>query len=284
MSSSDNTPRLPAAFALGARARFRITGSDAARYLGGQLSNRLPAVGSANEALILTAKGKLCARVFVFSQPDGSFLIDSDDILRDALSARISRYIVADDVEVEDISTEDAGWHLLGQPETTPVSGAVTVNRLGEPGVDVPKLPDRIPVLDADQWNWLRICRGIPAWGSEIDENTLPHEAGLERSAVDFHKGCYVGQEVVSRIESVGRTNRILRGLLGDFPATAASGLLDSQGHPAGRITSATRHFGLATSAALGYVNTRTTETTLAVTDSEGLTIGHCQIHEFPLA
>lgn len=284
MSASESPPHLPAAFAVGARARFRITGADAARYLGGQLTNHLPTAGTANQALILTAKGKLCGRLFVFSRPDGSFLIDSEDTLRESLATRLARYIVADDVEIEDVSTPDAGWHVFGTGLPGAPEGSIPFARMGMPGFDSPTLPDGIPVLPPNQVEWLRITHGIPAWGAEIDENTLPHEAGLDRTAVDFHKGCYVGQEVVSRIESVGRTNRILRGLLGDFPAAPATGLLDSAGNPAGKITSATHHFGLATSAALGYVNSRTSESTFAVTDSGGLTIGQCQIHEFPLA
>jgi folate-binding protein YgfZ len=284
VSPAKLAPTFPAAFPLGPRARFRVTGTDAVRYLSGQLSNRLPSPGTSNEALILTAKGKLCARILVFTQHDGSFLIDSDEAVRDPLAARLSRYIVADDVEIEDVSTPDAGWHILGWEAQGDPADWIMVSRLGEPGIDSATLPTGMPVLDAGTLNWIRICRGVPAWGSEINEDTLPHEAGLDRTAVDFHKGCYVGQEVVSRIESVGRTNRILRGLVGDFPATPANSLLDSQGNPAGKITSATRHFGLATSVALGYVNSRTTESTFAVTDEAGLTIGQCQIHEFPLA
>ena len=59
-----------------------------------------------------------------------------------------------------------------------------------------------------DEIELLRIERGIPRWGNELSEDTLPQEAGLDEIAVDFKKGCYVGQEVVSRIDSVGRVNQ----------------------------------------------------------------------------
>ncbi len=69
----------------------------------------------------------------------------------------------------------------------------------------------------SDEIELLRIERGIPRWGNELSEDTLPQEAGLDEMAVDFKKGCYVGQEVVSRIHSVGRVNRRLCGFVGDF-------------------------------------------------------------------
>ncbi len=91
----------------------------------------------------------------------------------------------------------------------------------------------------------LRIERGIPRWGSELSEDTLPQEVGLDQIAVDFKKGCYVGQEVVSRIHSVGRVNRHLCGFVGDFDPFKASGatlLVDAGGQKAGRLTSAMFH------------------------------------------
>ena len=108
-------------------------------------------------------------------------------------------------------------------------------------------------------WEQLRISHGIPAWGAELSEDTLPPEAGLDQTHVDYHKGCYIGQEVLSRIKSVGHVNRRLVVL-----SAAATGDLkgsklfdpsdparDSQ-HSIGHITSIVRFE--AGSAALAYL------------------------------
>src|SRR5439155_25836926 len=111
--------------------------------------------------------------------------------------------------------------------------------------------------LDKNLVESFRIEAGIPKWGAELDENTLPQEAGLERDAIDFHKGCYVGQEVISRIKSVGHVNRHLRGFVqmdGEQPLRTGMKLFlpEAPEKEAGSITSAAYSFGLARQAALG--------------------------------
>ncbi|MCX7869155.1 MAG: hypothetical protein N2322_04305 [Terrimicrobiaceae bacterium] len=274
--------QLPLALRLGARARVRVSGADAARYLEGQLSNRLQglAAGTALQALLLTAKGKLCARVFVWKEED-AWLLDAEPELADALEARAARYIVADDVIVEPAHTEDAGWHVLGGD--APCSGAVRCRRLGMDGWDAAAAPAGMPEITPSEAEILRVIHGVPAWGRELDEDTLPHEARLELEAVDFRKGCYVGQETVSRLQSVGRPTRRLQGLRGEFPEQTGLGLFDGETR-VGVITSATRHFELPGTLALGYVNTRCEASSLAVRDEAGREVGEATIHEFPLA
>ncbi len=96
----------------------------------------------------------------------------------------------------------------------------------------------------------------MPRWGAELTEETLPPEAGLDQTAIDYHKGCYIGQEVISRIKSVGHVNRHLAGFTA--PAPLAPGMTlhpaDDPGKTAGEITSAAWSFGLETWAALGYL------------------------------
>ena len=97
------------------------------------------------------------------------------------------------------------------------------IRRLGTEGIDLPSAPESLMEAGSQEIELLRIERGIPRWGNELSEETLPQEAGLDRIAVDFKKGCYVGQEVVSRIHSVGRVNRHLRGFVGNFDPSRAS-------------------------------------------------------------
>ncbi len=106
-------------------------------------------------------------------------------------------------------------------------------------------------------WQTLRVEAGRPAYGQDMDETTIPYEAGIVERAVDHTKGCYTGQEVIVRIRDRGHVNRLLRGLLlGDVPTPAVGVELfqGDDGKTVGRITSAVSspHFGEAI--ALAYV------------------------------
>ena len=100
----------------------------------------------------------------------------------------------------------------------------------------------------------LRINQGVPKWGNELDHKTLPQEALLDRSSVDFHKGCYVGQEIISRLESVGQVKRILVGLSFDSETVPAPGwsLCDEANNEVGTVTSVSSEKGAALG--LGYL------------------------------
>ncbi len=213
-----------ALFDLSARTKLRLSGVDRVRYLNGQISNDLRKASAARalHACVLTAKGKINAEVFIV--PEGeSFLLDSDPGLAEALSARLERYIIADDVQVEDVTEAYALLHLLGDPGETLPSTALKVqaNRFGATGLDlwlpraeraaaVEKLASIFPLLDeaaAEEW---RIERGRPRWGAELTDEIIPNEANLEASTIDYAKGCYIGQEVISRIKMSGQTNKRL--------------------------------------------------------------------------
>ena len=119
-----------------------------------------------------------------------------------------------------------------------------------------------VTLLNEDALESLRILCGVPQWGTELDENTMPAEAGLEERAVSYAKGCYIGQEVVSRVKSVGHVNRQLRGLRALDASPLYAGMILSPvdaapgGREAGRITSAAPSAGHGGAAfvALGYV------------------------------
>ena len=102
-----------------------------------------------------------------------------------------------------------------------------------------------------------RIGAGIPRFGADMDETNLPQEAGIESRAVSFTKGCYIGQETINRIRTIGQVSRALRGLrLPDvLPALPARGdKLFYEGKEVGRITSAAVSPVLSANIALGYV------------------------------
>lgn len=105
-------------------------------------------------------------------------------------------------------------------------------------------------------WSTLRVEKGRPAFGTDMDENTIPIEAGIEDRAIDHTKGCYTGQEVIVRIRDRGHVNRQLRRLeLGDVPTPPAGmELRDITGKVVGRVTSAVQSPTSAGVVALAYL------------------------------
>lgn len=109
-------------------------------------------------------------------------------------------------------------------------------------------------------WTALEVARveaGVPRFGADMDETNLPQEAGIETRAVSFSKGCYIGQEVINRIRTMGQVSRALRGLrLPDaLPALPARGdKLFHDGKEVGHLTSAVASPSLQANIALGYV------------------------------
>ena len=204
---------------LGARTLLRLSGGDRQRYLNGQVSNDVRKLDGNNAiaACVTTLKGKLDALVHITEHAD-AYLIDSEPELREPLLARLGRYIIADDCELEDVSDEWRLIHIIGEFGLPP-EGAAAISRrserFGQPGTDLwlatgAAVPDGLTILSNAESEAQRIRNGVPRWGAELTPDTLPAEAGLDATAIDFHKGCYIGQEVISRIKSVGRVNRKL--------------------------------------------------------------------------
>ena len=106
-------------------------------------------------------------------------------------------------------------------------------------------------------WSTLRVEAGRPVFGTDMDENTIPVEAGIHDRAIDYAKGCYTGQEVIVRIRDRGHVNRHLRQLmLGDGPAPhpGAELFVEGSDKPVGHVTSAVESPKFGQTVALGYV------------------------------
>ncbi len=216
-----------AAVDLSARAKWLVHGGDRVRYFNGQVTNdvRKAVAGEALYACVTNAKGRIDGDLFIHAAPGDVLSLDAEPGLRESLTARLEKYIVTDDVVIKDVTDEWRLFHAFGA--AVPGLGAwsmalgenaraVKAQRFGEPGVDVwipvscPMLPAPCPMLppaDAEIW---RICRGVPRWPRELNADAFPQEAGLETRAMDFSKGCYIGQEVLSRIKTTGRMPRKL--------------------------------------------------------------------------
>jgi tRNA-modifying protein YgfZ len=218
----------PVFFDLSGRAKFRLSGPDRLRFLNGQITNDLRKATDeeAIEACILNTKGKIDAHLFVVGAPE-AYLLDTEGELRSALPARLDRYIIADDVEVQDIGGDFSLFHLLA-PNVIELPNewrAVRVRRFVRPGWDVWMAGSahdeafefffgQAKHCDAACAEKLRIESGIPRWGRELSEEIIPIEANLEERCVDYEKGCYIGQEVISRMKMSGQTNKRLCGLI----------------------------------------------------------------------
>ncbi len=257
-------------FDLSDRAKFRVRGADRVRYLNGQITNDMGKASAtqAIRAAVLNAKGHMNADVFIHCGDD-SFLLDSDSALRLGLAGRLERYVIADDVEIDDVTEEFALLHFVDVPAGELDPGTVAAQRFGCVGYDLWLPPSRrapliqqfgarFRVCDSNCAELLRIERGIPRWGNELSEEIIPVEAGLESVAIDYSKGCYIGQEVISRIKMSGQTNKRLRGLISISGAPLRSGTRLSDGEQGTRevgwITSAARSPRLEKEIALGFV------------------------------
>ena len=125
---------------LSGRAKFRITGADRLRFLNGQITNDLRKASetSAIEACILNAKGKTDAHIYI-SASGSSFLVDAAADLRETLKVRLERYVIADDVQIEDVTDQFSLFHVLSQQSPALEHGglslcAVLLNRDGTYG------------------------------------------------------------------------------------------------------------------------------------------------------
>ena len=252
--------------------KFRITGADAARFLNGQITNdlRKATATSAIQASVLNAKGKISAHVFL-SADEGAFLLDADGELREELPARLERYIIADDVQIEDVTERFSIFHVTGEaiPALPNSARTIAANRFGCAGWDLWIEPaERAQAYQALSAGFsfcnevcaeiFRIEQGIPRWGRELTDEIIPVEANMEPTSIDYAKGCYIGQEVISRMKMSGQTNKRLCGLLSvsGLPLEAGMRLAPEAeaGKEAGWITSATRSGRLEKEIALGYV------------------------------
>jgi folate-binding protein YgfZ len=259
-------------FDCSARVKLRVTGADAPRFLNGQITNdlRKATAMSAIQASVLNAKGKLSAHVFICAG-DGSFLLDAASELREELPARLERYIIADDVQIEDVTELFSIFHVTGETApNAPISArTIAANRFGCPGWDLwieraqqenarQALAADFVFCDDACAEVFRIEQGIPRWGREMTGEIIPVEANLEPSSIDYAKGCYIGQEVISRMKMSGQTNKRLCGLVSISRAPLQAGMRltpeSDPGKDAGWITSAARSARLEKEIALGYV------------------------------
>jgi folate-binding protein YgfZ len=230
------------------RGKLLITGSEAAEYLQGQLTNDIEALeaGEGCYAALLDRKGHMQADMRVLAVSGEKIWIDTEPEGTAAAKRHLQMYKIGRDADVHDARDERAIVSLIG-PRSAELAGSsplpehgheeIAVDGIECPavgtalGIDlIPNVADRerliaalaaagAPAVSSDAVEILRIESGTPRFGSEMDTATMPAEAGIVASAVNFEKGCYIGQETVARLHYKGKPNRHLRGLRLSGPA-----------------------------------------------------------------
>lgn len=212
------------------------------------------AVGRGIYGLATTQKGRILADVIVVPRADELVLVVPAGA-REALAAAFDKYIVMEDVELssgdESVSlacgAAASELHAEGIEafsfDALGLGGAVLLSR--SPGA-LSAMRD-VTTVDEASFEALRVALAVPRFGVDFDQTTYPQEASLEKRAVSFDKGCYLGQEVVCMLEMRGHVKRKLVPVAIESGApVAGAALKDESGAEVGTLTSVAGGFGLA--------------------------------------
>ncbi len=254
-------------FDLSARGKLRFTGEDRVRLLHAMLSNDIRSLqpGQGNYNFLLNAQGHILAdaNLYVFAD---SILLEVEPEVTERVLQHLDRHIIADDVQIENVTERFACLALEG-PASGQMAGAAAslepgshmesegaivarVSATGQlgfrffvPAGERERLAARLEragaiAASAADVRIVRVENGVPLYGEDFNETTLPQEARQER-ALNFQKGCYLGQEIVERIRARGHVNRLLvrLGIEVDRPPEKGSAVT-AGGQEIGRLTS----------------------------------------------
>lgn len=270
------------------RGKIKATGEDRARLLHAMTTNHVEQLtpGNGCYAYFLSAQGRILADVNLLCRPD-HFLLDTEPETLDKIYQHLDKFIIADDVTLENATGSVAGIALEGP------DAAAILRRIGAPAPEADyanedwgtRLVVRMSITggpgfmliapadgkerliaelqaagavaaEPEAFRIVRIENGRPRYGEDISERYLAQEANQAR-ALHFSKGCYLGQEIVERVRSRGQVHRVLMPLRIDAAEPPAPGTkLQVQGVNAAEITSAVYSPSLGKVAALAYVRT----------------------------
>jgi len=232
-----------------------VEGPDAAKFLQGQVSQGVEqlAEGASGWSLLLHPGGKVAAWLRITRTADEQFTLDMAPGWAETVTTRLSRFKIRVKCEITEVP-QRAMLSVRGQalPEGLATSGSLIVapmagTSIGAVGYDLiaPQAGDIAEpdgaVIDSDAVEADRIAHGIPEMGSELDDSVIPAEMGtwFVEESVNWTKGCYVGQELVARVDSRGsNTPRRLRGVALSGPASVGDEVVDGAGKVVGQITS----------------------------------------------
>lgn len=242
------------------RDAVRVAGPDAMTFLQGQLSQNVDiAADSAVWSLLLNPQGKMVSLVRVLRPGTETFLLDFDGGWSEAVIERLMRFKLRVKAELTAVD----GWKCFAVRGPNWADHAPDALPVGWPGVDGADIvgegaaaPIGVRTCGRDAYEALRIEAGVPVMGAELDENTIPEEAGVVGPSVSFTKGCYTGQELVARIDSRGsNVPRRLRGVVVEAGAAPPAGaVVTVDGAEVGRLTSVAFSPDRGVTIALAYI------------------------------
>jgi folate-binding protein YgfZ len=263
--------------------KIKVTGRDRQRFLNGMLTNEIKTLenGKGTFALFLDVKGHIQADMKVYNFGDHLMLV-LQHYMVEKLMTGLDRYIMSEDIRMQDVTTDFAMIQILG-PQANQFMKDKGVQSLPEENYSfVPAAVDPIhdasiiklptgfamfssavsstvlleflngPMCGAKAFDVFRVESGLALMHRDMDESNFPQEAGLD-AALNFQKGCYLGQETMARIDTQGHVNRHLTG----FSASAALNPGDKifkDSKEVGKITSSTQSFLLGGPFAIGYL------------------------------
>jgi len=273
---------------LSGRGKIKMTGDDRARLLHAMTTNHIQQLtpGTGCYAFFLTTQGRILADVNILCRPD-HFLLDLEPEAREKIYRHLDHYIIADDVTLEDLtahtvtiavegprsanvlaaagapapateySSAEWGARLVARLSSTGSAGYFVFAPAAEKAELIAQLEAAGAVAcDPEAFRTVRLEHGKARFGEDLSERFLAQEAN-QPHALNFSKGCYLGQEIVERVRSRGQVHRVLMPLLLDAkdPPAAGTKLQIGEANVA-EITSAAYSPALDKVVALAYVRT----------------------------
>lgn len=239
------------------RSKLRFTGEQRAWFLHQIVTNSFQdiAPGTARAAAMLTPHGRMVGFFEAVATEDAIY-VHFEPELRDSFPDVIRRYVFATQVEIDDVGDQMGLVLVVGEQWRDlagKIEGAIPheTNFLGPPagylwlptgavGVALTQLRDAgVAEATEEELEEARIRSGRPRWGRDMDHKTLPQEARLEEfGALEFEKGCYVGQEAVAKIHFRGKVNRKVRRIEAETPVETGADVMQGEAR-VGVVTSA---------------------------------------------
>ena len=266
---------------------LQVTGKERLSFLNGLLTNEILKMsdGTGVRSALLNTKARVLADLYLYVRDD-DLVIDTGDVPGAIVKEILERFIITEDVQVKDTTSEFVHLTLQGQQaaenagalfgvafadmkplQHTMLGPSMIANhdRTGQSGYDMIIPNDEaegvwqslllrgVTPVGLDALEILRLEAGFPRYGVDVDANTIILEAGY-KDAISFTKGCYLGQEVVARATHIGRVNKnLVQFQIESDHAPGPKSKFQDNGKEAGYVTSAAFSPGLKAVIGLGY-------------------------------